>query len=90
MKDKTRITVILCTSASGAKCPLAIIEKSKNPKCVSLATPPLLYKEKNNAWFNCSIFKWWIHNVFWPCHKKMQGILKAVFLVENCTAHQID
>ena len=49
MKYKTRITVMLCTSESCAKCPLLITGKSKNPKCCSLETTPPLYKEQNYA-----------------------------------------
>ena len=68
IKDKMHITVMLCTSENGANCPLAIIRKSNHPKCLFLVTPPLPYKEQNNARFKHRIFKWWIHSVFWPCH----------------------
>lgn len=36
MKDKNRITLMVCTSASGAKCPLSIVGKAKKPKCFEM------------------------------------------------------
>ena len=52
MKYKTRITPMVCTSSLGTKCPLAVIGKSKNPKCFFVSPLPLLYKEQKNAWFD--------------------------------------
>ena len=40
IKEKTRITVMLCTSSSSARWPLDPIIKSKNSKILSLVTPP--------------------------------------------------
>ena len=45
MKDKTRITITVCTSEPGVKCPLIVIRKSRKPKCFSVPPPPLPYKE---------------------------------------------
>ena len=89
MKDKMRITLMVCTSAPGAKCPLVVIVKSRKPKCLYVSPPPLTYKDQKNACFGRNIFKWWIHCVFWPWHKKNQGNINALFLIDNYTAHKI-
>ena len=67
MKDKTRVTLMVCTSAAADKCPLAIVGKPKQPRCFNLCInkkPPLPYINQSNAWFNQSITLWWIHNVY--------------------------
>ena len=33
MKDKIQITLMVCTSASGAKVPLAMVGKGEKPHC---------------------------------------------------------
>ena len=46
MKDKTRITLMVCTAASGGKVPLAMIGKSKSPRCfdhLPQKVPPMAY-----------------------------------------------
>ena len=46
MKDKTRVTLMLCTAADGSKVPLAVVGKSKKPMCfreVRNGMPPIPY-----------------------------------------------
>ena len=53
IKDKTRVTIMVCTSASGSRLPLAVIGKHKNPTCFKLLNgndTPLPYYNQNNAW----------------------------------------
>ena len=94
MKDKTRVTAMVCTAADGYCCPLAIIGKSKRPVCFDLlcgSKTPLLYKEQSNAWFDRNVTVWWINNVFWPDHLHCNGHgVNAILILDNCTAHQID
>jgi hypothetical protein len=73
MKDKTRITVMLCTAADGSNVPLAVVGKAKKPACFSLGDPPLPYHHQANAWFDRDVTLWWILTVFWPHHMRTNG-----------------
>jgi hypothetical protein len=93
MKDKTRITIMVCTASDGTKVPLSVIGKPKKPVCFHLADggkPPLSYNNQPNAWFDRNITVWWINSVFWPFHLRTQGDVKALLLLDNCTAHDIN
>ena len=43
MEDKTRLMLMVCTSATGEKCPLVAIGKSEKPVCFSISPPPFPY-----------------------------------------------
>ena len=64
MKEKTRITIMVCTAANGDKLPLAIIGKPKMPHCLKLpvdkTNPPMPYAHQSNAWFDKHVTVWWI------------------------------
>jgi DDE superfamily endonuclease len=90
MKDKSRITVMLCTAADESKVPLAVVGKAKKPSCFSLGDPPLPYHHQANAWFDRDVKLWWILTVFWPHHVRTQGDVPALLLLDNCTAHDVD
>ena len=93
MKDKTRVTIMVCTSASGSRLPLAVIGKYKKPTCFKLLNgndTPLPYYSQNNAWFDKEVTWWWIKNVFWPWHLEMHGDVTCILLLDNCSAHDID
>jgi Tc5 transposase DNA-binding domain/DDE superfamily endonuclease len=58
MKDKTRITLMVCTSADGCKVPLSVVGKPKKPVCFRLCeqeTPPMAYKDQKNVWYDTRI-----------------------------------
>ena len=57
MKDKNRLTIMVCTSATGDKVPLAVIGKPIRPQCWDLCgnKPPIAYNNQNNAWFDRTI-----------------------------------
>jgi hypothetical protein len=92
MKDKTRITLMVVTSASGARGPLCLIGKAKAPECFRELeigeAPPIAYNNQSNAWFTQKITAWWILNVFWPWHVRRHGDVKCLLLLDNCTAHK--
>lgn len=91
MKDKTRITLMVCTSAHGEKVPLSLVGKAKNPRCFDhLDNPPMAYKDQKNAWFDQKITIWWIFQVFILHHTHHHGRSKAILLLDNCTAHKIN
>jgi hypothetical protein len=50
MKDKTRITIMVCTASNGRKVPLSVIGEPKKPVCFSLllgGRPPLSVMQKS-------------------------------------------
>ena len=90
MKDKTRITLMVCTAASGRKVPLSIIGKPKNPRCFNDVQKPMHYMNQGNAWFTKDVTVWWILNVFKPAHEKKHGHhVRAILLLDNCSAHKL-
>lgn len=90
MKDKERITAMVCTSATGIKVPLAFVGKAKRPRCFQLAPDgktPTCYMNQANAWFTVPITKWWIWSVLWEHIKKKHGEVHTILILDNCTAH---
>jgi DDE superfamily endonuclease len=93
MKDKNRITVMICTAANGSKVPLAVIGKAAKPTCFRLCEneePPIAYTHQKNSWFDKVITVWWINNVFIPSHRQKWGDSDCILILDNCTAHKID
>eukprot|EP00977_Amphora_coffeiformis_P002724 scaffold521_cov167-Amphora_coffeaeformis.AAC.15 len=94
MKDKLSVTLMVCTSASGTKVPLAMAGKEKKPECFRLTedgkTPPISYTYQSNGWFDRNATLWWITNVFWPHHKRTRGDVPALLLLDKCSAHEVD
>jgi DDE superfamily endonuclease/Tc5 transposase DNA-binding domain len=93
MKDKTRITLMVCTAADGSKVPLSVVGRSKNPVCFRACEnnkPPLPYTDQVNAWFDQNVTLWWINTVFIPHHRERFGDTHCILIVDNCSAHKID
>ena len=94
MKDKNSVTIMICTSASGCKVPLAIAGREKKPECFRLTedgrTPPISYTYQSNGWFDRNATLWWITNVFWPHHRRTRGDVPALLLLDECSAHEVD
>ena len=53
MKDQNSVTIMVCTSASGIKVPLAMAGREKKPECFRLTedgkTPPISYTYQSNG-----------------------------------------
>jgi DDE superfamily endonuclease len=93
MKDKNRITLMVCTAADGTKVPLSIIGKAKKPVCFRLCEnqqPPMAYRNQVKAWFDKRVTLWWIESVFIPYHKHKYGVSHCILLLDNCPGHKID
>jgi len=88
MKDKDRITLMVCTSASGEKVPMFIVGKSKTPKCFLNNKPPIEYTNQKAAWFNQSIMKIWILKTFWPHHVAKCGNVPCILILDNFSGHK--
>ena len=94
MKDKNRVTIMVCTAGNGDKLPLAIIGKPKDPVCFRLLhdknNTPIPYIHQVNAWFDKHVTAWWIKHVLLPEHHKRHGVVNAILILDNCSAHKID
>ena len=58
MKDKSRITLIVCTAADESKSSLAIVGKPKKASCfaeLSNKKPPIAYMNHRAAWFDNNV-----------------------------------
>ena len=69
MKYKYRITEVVLTSSHGKKCPMAYVEKSKQPNCfINYDDNEFNHRYTSNkiAWFNCGVTQWWLQDVSAP------------------------
>lgn len=88
MRDKNRLTLMVCTSAKGDKVPLALIGHAKTPNCFRLRKKvPLPYFNQCNAWFDRQVMSWWLKTVFSPHRARRWGSQKVILILDNCTAH---
>lgn len=94
-KNKERVTVLVCSNASGThKLPLVLIGKSANPRAlknIKRSALPLHYASQKSAWMSANIFKDWFFHHFVPAVKiflTKEGLpLKAVLLLDNAPTH---
>ena len=91
MKDKTRITLMMGTSASGESVTCCSWETKKSRILQTdgwrKATPSL--KKQANAWFDQKIIPWWIINVIWPYQLHTEVDVNAMIFLDNCSAHTL-
>src|SRR5690606_28875322 len=68
MAEKDRISVVVCTNATGtAKVPLAIIGRARMPRVMrQQRRVPLMYFSQQSAWLTTRICQLWFDNVFRP------------------------
>ncbi|MFS1564416.1 MAG: hypothetical protein ACL7AX_13685 [Candidatus Arsenophonus phytopathogenicus] len=93
--NKERITVALCTNATGThRLPLFCVGKSKNPRAfkhLNKAALPVCYKAQKSAWMDSYLFKEWFVNEFVPKVKsylKSNKLpIKAVLILDNAPTH---
>lgn len=87
MTAKDRVSAYMCTNATGeAKVPMAIIGKSKNPRCFRNRPPPVKYFSQANAWSDSTTFKTWFHEVFLPFI--LRHTCEPVLLImDGCASH---
>ena len=94
-KSKDRVTLNLCSNASGSiKVPVQLIGRFKQPRCfrgVKMELLPVIYSSQKNAWMTATLFHEWFHNCFVPhiCRELASLGLesKAILLLDNCSAH---
>ena len=94
-KSKDRVTINLCSNASGTiKLPVHLIGKAKRPRCfrkVDMNLLPVKYTNQKNAWMTTDQFHEWFHHDFVPhVREKLKSLgekPKAVLVLVNCSAH---
>jgi len=91
MKSKERVTLMVSSSAAGAKLPLFMVGTAKQPLCFKHlchnGQPPMGYIHQANAWFTQEITIHWINKILWPWHKRNFGDVRCILLLDNCRAH---
>ncbi|XP_046663035.1 jerky protein homolog-like [Homalodisca vitripennis] len=93
--SKERITVALCSNASGThKLPLFVIGKSAKPrafKTLDMSKLPVYYRSQKSAWMDSHLFKEWFICEFVPKVKSHLLSLKlpvsALLLLDNAPTH---
>ena len=87
MYFKDRMSAIMCSNADGtAKVDMAIIGRSKVPRCFTDAPSPLKYFSQANAWSDSATFlKWWLE-VFLPFIRRFTHE-KVLLLMDGCSSH---
>lgn len=90
MGAKDRITAYVCTSADGSqKLPMAIIGKSKNPRCFRLGPSQVPYFSQRSAWSDTATFMRWFEEVF-LVHVRRTTRKDVVLIMDNCGPHGAD
>ena len=98
MKDKERITIMVCSSSEGTKLPLAFIGTSKKPQCFEGRKKVENYTNNSKAWFTKDTTAWWFKTVFVPFYMKKYYYNKvrndcgnkvpcAIVILDGCSAH---
>lgn len=93
--NKDRLTVLLCSNASGDhQCTPFVVGKYKKPRAFKgLTNLPVHYDAQRSAWMTAELFKYWFFHLFVPQVKNNFKELnlpeesKAVLLLDNCRAH---
>ncbi|CAM9821907.1 unnamed protein product [Phaeothamnion confervicola] len=87
MKAKDRITIYVCTNASGKqKVPLAVIGAAKNPRCFRGKQLPVTYFQQNRAWSDQRVMALWFSKVFLRHVRQLTGQPVAL-IMDNCSGH---
>ena len=65
MKAKARVSLYVCTNATGKlKVPISIIGTAQNPRCFRKGRPAVQYFSQKNAWSDSVTFRKWFYCVF--------------------------
>lgn len=96
--NKERITVALCSNASGThKMPLFVIGKSAKPRAfknINHSTLPVYYRSQKSAWMDSYLFKEWFISQFVPGVKdhltSLKLPIKAILVLDNAPTHPAD
>ena len=85
MSAKERITLYVCTNATGVKVPLVAIGSSKDPRCFRVRKPPFLYIQQAKAWSDGRTMKlWWNFFLRWVRNFTRKPCL---LLMDNHSSH---
>lgn len=65
---------------------MAIIGKSKNPRCFRRKDPPVTYFSQTNAWSDSATLKKWFFEVFLPFVRRHIH-LPVLLIMDGCASH---
>jgi len=88
-KDKNRLTMVVCTNATGSHIvPTMIIGKAKRHASfrVNSQRMALPYASQSNAWMDCKVFEDWAINVFVENVRSRTG-RPVLLLIDNFFGH---
>ena len=87
MKDKTHVTLMVGTSSSGKKVPLAVVGKPKIQNASNwwmTQGHPLPYKKQANSWLDQKFILWCVLNVFWLYPLHTEGGVNETLFLDRC------
>ncbi len=93
MASKDRITIMLCSSASGKnKLPLFVIGKAASPKCMKSQEmedlrKQVVYTNQASSWMDQDTCAKWFNDVFVPFVRRTHGDSRVVLFWDNAPAH---
>lgn len=91
MNNKDRVTLMLCTNASGNKAPIMMIGKSEKPRSLEGLKHRVKYYANQNGWMTGVLATRWFKEIFVPFKRNLLGdVEKAVLLWDNHSSHTLD
>lgn len=89
MQAKDRVTLYICTNATGFRVPIAVIGKSAKPNCFSTRPlpPGVNYYSQNRAWSDTTTMRKWFYDCFLPTIRSKTSAPVAL-LLDNASAHE--
>lgn len=86
MKAKGRISVYMCTNATGTfRMPMVVIGKRKEPRCLRGKGVPCQIFSQTNAWSDVKTFNKWWSLILREVRKWTHG--PALLLMDGCSSH---
>ena len=93
--ERTRISLLLCISASGEKLPPLLVFKGKSDgnKIKKLKENEYVKKKKifvecqENSWADNNIFMIWLNNVFFRHKLEQENSAKKILIMDRATTH---
>lgn len=93
MRQKERVTLVLCTNATGAhKLPVSMIGTAAVPLCFRGQgnACPLPYFKQKNAWMDHHVYTRWFNTVFLPGVRERHGGASVALILNISATHDVE
>jgi len=93
MSSMDRVTLVLCTSATGShKLPVAMVGTANKPLCFrGEGNASLLpYFAQKKAWMDKYVYAQWWKTVFLPAVRERHGGTKCALIMDNSSTHDVE